>query len=352
MSDFLQLFYRGDDRALYSFWDEGNGVWSNKYGPPQRIGGVLNGAPVACQIPGTGVVQLFYRGTDNNVWSVWRNTDGSWSDEQHIGGILNGDPIAVQIPGVDYVIQLFYRGLNNSVYSRWRQQDELWSDEQQIGGILNDDPRAGRIPGVDYVIQLFYQGLNNTLYTRWRNADESWSGEQHLGGVLNKGANPVATGFPGLVDPGVDNVIQVLYQGVGNHFCYQQRDADGSWAVQQDVGGTVLSDPAVAQVPGTDLLRVFYQGLPPTGHTPGLVTRVLDPKIGTWSSEERLGGDYGWAGVPAAVQVPGTQTLQVFYPDSNGGVRSRSLTAGNWSDEQTLGDGYLNSQFALAVIPG
>ena len=88
------------------------------------------------------LLQLFYRGTDNNVWSRWRIPTirsaeqhmvgsskvirslpwtrhqcptaflpghrqqrvvplaiptGSWSAEQHIGGVLNGDPIAAVV---------------------------------------------------------------------------------------------------------------------------------------------------------------------------------------------------------------------------------------------------------------
>jgi hypothetical protein len=59
---------------------------------------VLNGDPVAAQVPGTDILQLFYRGTDNNIYSQWRNpVDGSWSGEQQIGGILNSDPIAAEV---------------------------------------------------------------------------------------------------------------------------------------------------------------------------------------------------------------------------------------------------------------
>ncbi len=106
------------------------------------------------------MIQLFYRGTDNSVYSRWRNTDGSWSDEQHIGGTLNGDPIAAQLPGTD-VLQLFYRGTDNSVWSRWRNTDGSWSDEQHIGGILNGDPIAADVvapTGENYTVVLMLWG--------------------------------------------------------------------------------------------------------------------------------------------------------------------------------------------------
>ena len=90
-------------------------------------------------------LQLFYRGGDNSVRSRWRNPDGSWSGEQKIGGVLNGDPIAAVVPGTN-ILQLFYRGGDNSVRSRWRNPDGSWSDEQKIGGVLNGDPIAAVIP--------------------------------------------------------------------------------------------------------------------------------------------------------------------------------------------------------------
>jgi hypothetical protein len=87
-------------------------------------------------VPGTDVLQLFYRGQDNGVWSRWRNPDGSWSGEQSLGGLLTSDITAAVVPGTD-VLQLFYRGLNSGVWSRWRNPDGSWSGEQSLGGILS-----------------------------------------------------------------------------------------------------------------------------------------------------------------------------------------------------------------------
>ena len=49
------------------------------------------------QVPGS-ILQVFYRGADDSLYTRWRNPDGSWSSEQHLGGILNGDPVAAQVP--------------------------------------------------------------------------------------------------------------------------------------------------------------------------------------------------------------------------------------------------------------
>jgi hypothetical protein len=59
-------------------------------------------------------ISLFYRGTNEGLWSRWRNPDdGSWSDEVQLGGALIRDPIAVAVPGT-VVLQLFYEGADTS----------------------------------------------------------------------------------------------------------------------------------------------------------------------------------------------------------------------------------------------
>ena len=107
-----------------------------QYPPTVQASGVISHHMVAAVVPGTDVLQLFYRGQDNGVWSRWRNPDGSWSGEQSLGGVLTSDITAAVVPGTD-VLQLFYRGLNSVVWSRWRNPDGSWSGEQSLGGILS-----------------------------------------------------------------------------------------------------------------------------------------------------------------------------------------------------------------------
>jgi hypothetical protein len=48
-------------------------------------------------VPGTNVLELFYRGTGNALWSRWLNRDESWSNAVRMSGALNGDPIAAVV---------------------------------------------------------------------------------------------------------------------------------------------------------------------------------------------------------------------------------------------------------------
>ena len=132
--------------------------------------GYLQGNPAAVQVPGTDILQVFYHGDDNTVWTLWRNpADGSWSNAQSLGGQLlywdqygSSSPIAIQVPGTD-VLQVFYRGkYDNHLWTRWRSTDGIWSPEQDMGGLLSSDPAVAQVPGTN-LLQVFYQGQDGAL---------------------------------------------------------------------------------------------------------------------------------------------------------------------------------------------
>ena len=116
--------------ALWTTWRNQDGTWQQPHQslgvPPQPNPNLppytgLDGDPFAISLPGTGVLQevlqVFYRGTDNGLWSTWRNPDGTWQQpHQSLGGQLNGDPFAIPVPGAD-VLQVFYRGTDNGLWS-------------------------------------------------------------------------------------------------------------------------------------------------------------------------------------------------------------------------------------------
>jgi len=229
---------------------------------------------IASVVPGTNILQLFYRGTDEGIWSQWRNPNGSWSGEQGLGGVLTSDITAAVVPGTN-VLQLFYRGTDNAVWTRWRQADGVWSDEQTLGGVLTSDITAAVVPGT-HVLQLFYRGTDNAVWTRWRQADGVWSDEQTLGGVLT-------SDITAAVVPGTD-VLRLFYRGTDNAVWTRWRQADGVWSNEQTLGGVLTSDITAAMVPGTHILQLFYRG------TDNAVWTRWRQVNGVWSNEQTLGG--------------------------------------------------------------
>jgi hypothetical protein len=153
----------------------------------------------AAVVPGTDILQLFYAGPVDGMTredrgslvSRWRNPDGSWSDEQNLVSEVFSWICAAAVPGTD-ILQLFYRGADQSVRSMWRNPDGSWSGEQNLGGQVSSDTiTAAVIPGTD-ILQLFYEGPGESLRSMWRNPDGSWSGEQNLGGQIFAGSGTAA----------------------------------------------------------------------------------------------------------------------------------------------------------------
>ncbi len=140
------------------------------------LGGYLQSAPYAAQVPGSNILQVFYQGGDNALWTRWGSTNGSWSNEASLGGQLYFDaanaagspvgaaPTAIQLPGTND-LEVFYRGSDNALWTLWRNADGSWSKMQRLGGQLNGDPAVAQLPGTN-TIQVFYQGTDRGLYTR------------------------------------------------------------------------------------------------------------------------------------------------------------------------------------------
>jgi len=167
--------------------------WSGE----QNLAGDLFGTPAVAQVPGTNVLQVFYEGGDNALWTRWRNTDGTWSQEERLGGQLypatcgdlsipqcegfNLTPVAIQIPNTNY-LEVLYRGPDNALRYRLRDNNGNWLPEGNLGGQMSGNPTAAQIPGTNQ-IQVFYRGTDGGLKTQWGNLD-FWVDEHDLGGQL------------------------------------------------------------------------------------------------------------------------------------------------------------------------
>jgi hypothetical protein len=325
----LQIFYRGEDTAIWSRWRDPQGNWS----PESQIGGSVIGDAAACQVPNERTLQLFYRGTDKALWTRWRDSDGNWSGEDRLGGALIGDPIVTVIPGTN-TLQVFYRGTDRSIYTRWRQSDGVWSGENKVGGVLITDPIAAVVP-IANILQLFYEGTDHGIYSMWRHQDGSWSVEHKIGGILS--GRPAAIVLPG------SNTLQLFYRGTDNGVWTLWRYPDGAWSVAQSLDGQLDGDPVPAVVPGTSTLQIFYRG---TDHS--IYTRWRH-RDGSWSVEQHVGGHA--KDDPIATTLPGTDILQLFYRGPDSSVRTMWRDEhGTWSSEQNL-DGKAAGHVLAATVP-
>ena len=300
---------------------------------------------IAAHAAGTPVLQLFFRGTDNQLWTLWQKADRSWSALESLGGSLTTDPVAEKVPGTD-ILHVFYRGPDGAVWTLWRTPDGTWSNHVSLGGFLPTTqygpakPIAMQVPGAN-VLQLFYRGRDMGLYTRWRRAEGTWAAtEQRLSPAFDQPGGELAG------DPVVGPFGQVFYGAVGNSpvwgFLFDPASngwtspgilgGQGAWGG----GGANANIIRAAQVPSTSITQVFY------GRNSLVKTRWTTPT--GWSDEQGLptassgpdgvglgvGGEFGNL---AVAQVPGTDILQLFarVPDQSLWTQSRTPD-GHWPE--------------------
>ena len=319
---------------------------------PQSLGGNhLNGPPFAAQIPGTNVLQVFYAGADNALWTRWRNQYGVWSNETSLGGHLfpGVTPIAIGLPDTND-LEVFYRGSDDHLRARLRNQDGTWLPEQDLGGLVVANLSVAPVPGTDQ-IEVFYQGSDGSLKTQWGDL-QSWVYETGMGGQLSRGAAPIAIRLPNTND------LEVFYRGSDNHLRARLRNHEGTWLPEQDLGGQLSSDPSAAPVPGTDQIEVFYRG---GGAMDGsLMTQWGDLESWVYETQVPVGGvpsldNLASYSTPKAYLQSGTNDLWVFYRDSDAIIQASCRTPdGTWQYPLTLSYGSqpTTSDINAARVPG
>jgi hypothetical protein len=278
--------------------------WSGE----QNLGGNLFGTPAVAQLPGLNVLQVFYEGGDNALWTRWRNSDGSWSAEQSLGGQLysgslcdtypssecvgfNETPAVVQLPNTNDLL-VFYRGSDSTLRYNFRDNNGNWLGEANLGGQIWGNPAAVQVPGTNQ-IEVFYRGSDGNLKTQWGN-QSSWTYETDMGGQLfgptcsdiTNDSCYGAYATPAVIQLPNSNYLEVFYRAPDNTLRSRLRDPITYWGPEGNFGGHLTSDPSVAPIPGTAEIEVYYRGLGALAGT--LMTQWGD--INRWTYETQVPG--------------------------------------------------------------
>jgi hypothetical protein len=312
---FLQLFYPGYDGGVRSISTDSSSPsgWTAE----QNLGGNPDPdtAAIAAVVAPGPLLELFYRGNQGGVSTIWRDpSSGLWQPEQNLGGTPAGAVTAIVAPDTD-VVQLFYADSQTGVYTIVGNNPgglgpTGWSPPRQIAGTHPQpisDITAILVPGADgtQVVQLFYIGLSKTdtnVYTLMQDPDGTWPANptpQNLGGTLafEQGSDIMAIHIPGT------ELVQVFYPGGPQAYngefnvCSIAQNPDGSWAAEQNLGGTPQTDITAVVDPDTKLIQLFYVGIPEGANNVACCTlaQITDQ---TWSTQASLGG-----GIPSAAII-------------------------------------------------
>jgi Lysozyme like domain/Repeat of unknown function (DUF346) len=192
---------------------------------------------------GSGRLDVFARGNDQQLWHKWFD-NGQWSGWEPLGGTLTSDPTAVSRS--DGIIDVFARGGDNQLVHRSFVRGRGWSAWMHHGGTLTSAPDAASW-GAQRV-DVFARGGDNQLVHLYFNG--SWAPSwDHLGGTLTSAPSAVSWG---------PNRIDVFARGSGDELVH--RYYSGGWAGSWDhLGGTLTSGPDAASW-GSGRLDVFARG--------------------------------------------------------------------------------------------
>ncbi len=209
----LDMFYTGTDRQ----------VWMVHMSPmgqnvPAPLGGRLIGGPAAVWVqPGglssTAMLVVFGRGTDNALWWIHQTASG-WSRWASLGGVLTSTPTAAAEPSQGSFLLVEARGSNGAVWNRTLQGPRrIWEPWNSIGGRL--------LPGTAPALAINGGGLFAAAVGTDRAV---WVAEDRYGGpgFVWHSIGGRTTASPGIATPAESGAVVAFARGTDNAAWYKE----------------------------------------------------------------------------------------------------------------------------------
>jgi hypothetical protein len=194
------------------------------------------GSKLAAVSWGTNRIDLFVRGTDNQLYHKW--WDGSrWAGWEPLGGILASGPTVTA--GAFNRLDVFAKGTDSQLYHKW-WDGSRWAGWEPLGGVLLSDPGAASW-GTNR-IDVFVRGTSDVMYHLWWDGF-AWRGYEALlsAGPLRDSPSAASWGLGRLdvyaIDPSSGFMLHEWYDvsvsgrwnGMSSTYGSQTTNS-GSWA--------------------------------------------------------------------------------------------------------------------------
>lgn len=229
-------FAAGNPSGLRSSW------WKLQAVPQGELTGAWSGA--------VGQVDLAWRQPDRQV-AVGRFTpESGLSGQLLLGGGAQGGPVlAGRSSGW---LEVFVRGTDNQLWTSGRPASGSFGAWQPLGGVLSGRPAVATF--LNSELHVFVAGTNGGLWHRWSVTPGQWSAWESLGGRLAPDSGPAAVS----VSPGR---LDVVVQGTDQQAWLLSYA--GGWGAWTPLGGRMQGDPAVASASGELTVAVLGDGQEP-----------------------------------------------------------------------------------------
>jgi hypothetical protein len=259
------------------------------------LGGISTAKPAMASW-GPGRLDVFVRGTDDELWHGWF-TGFQFFGWEPLGGVLaSGPTVAAWGPNR---LDVFVEGTDGGMWHRW-WDGTRWNGWEPLGGVLASGPTVASW-GPNR-LDVFVQGTDNGIWHRWWDGTQ-WNGWEGLGGQ-SSGDPAAASWGPGRVDVFTRNV-----DGTLGHLWY-----DGQWIGPEWFAGGLLSGPAAVSV-ASGQVDVVASG--------AAAAPLRFEYTGSWNNWQSLGGLTTFNPAIAAVT---TSAEEVAVTGTDGGVWLSQLT--------------------------
>jgi GH25 family lysozyme M1 (1,4-beta-N-acetylmuramidase) len=264
--------------------------------------------------PTTGVVSVFFKGFDGNLWWMTYTPSTGWSTAASLGdGTLGSDPVVTaQSPG-NY--DVFWTGTDGAVWHTWNSGTTWY--HQSFGGSVSGVPAA--VTDHNGGVDVLWHGTDGGLWSKHYLPATGWGANTKV-----TGAGPQICSNPGAVE-NVAGAVDVFWRGCnGRLYTVRRPSATAAWAsIGSDLHGSVAGVPTPTYAAGS-VIDVFYRGT-----DGGLWHSYTHNAASGWSNPYRL----GWAplGSDPAAAGKTTGAEDVLWRGTNGALYHAWFSGGPWT---------------------
>jgi surface antigen len=262
------------------------GAGSNRYGiwtQPVAMPSTPTGAPAIVQRTGQNKIDVFVRGSNNQIYETWYDYQyGTWGGWINMGGNLGSDPQAIDTS--DAHEQVFGTG-NNLVQQNWFNPNVTvnnfsgWTTSHGLPANAVGSPAVALRSGQTSIDE-FIRGGDNQIYETWYDiSNANWGGWRAMGGYVTSDPQVTTT------SDGHDQVFGTGSNLVKQSWYYVNNDV-GGWTTSAGLPGiTTASSPASVLRTGQGRIDEFI-----TGSNNQVYQTWYDSGVGNWGPWLNMGG--------------------------------------------------------------
>jgi len=188
----LEIFYVGTNNELYHNWQLQPGISDNSNWAGETRFAKNSAKQVAVAQNADGRLEIFYVGTNNDLFHNWQLEPGvsdpwNWAGETRFPGD-SAKQIAVA-QNADGRLEIFYVGTNNELYHNWQMIPSISDDSNWAGETRFPQDSAKQVvvaQNSNRRLEVFYVGTNDDLYHNWQvDQNSMWTDLDGAGGSVS-----------------------------------------------------------------------------------------------------------------------------------------------------------------------